>query len=906
MEKAAGFGAYAVFFEASRNGKPSVAQAFVFVSDGPADDPDFGETHRRLWSWGGIPLIYRKTSSVLQLFRCSHEPDFLSDSGATICRPYKTLAIAAAISSDPWWDAARLRNGTIWDDPDVCEAIFSTTRAAHRRLLGAVKSLYDELNHERILKKHLRRKLLILSLLIAYLEERGVFQEGFFAKFLPNASKFFEVLANGSALVALLSHLEERFNGKVFALADEDAEVLRGSTQLARFARMIEGRQEHGQLTLWQLYSFKDLPVELISHIYQLFVEDVDTAVYTPPFVVRLMLDEAMSWDKLDRLHAENQIILDPCCGSGIFLVEAYKRLVMHWRIRNDWKRPNVNVLKSLLKKVHGVDVEAGAIELAAFSLCLALCDALERDAIRASIKLFPQLADETLHESCFFEAKERDLIKQPVGIVVGNPPFTSSLNTEAADRCYLKYTADHGALPDKQLAYLFLYEAMRLLATGGILSMLQQYNFLYNRQSLSFRRQFFSSWDVREILDFISIRGLFKKGNADTKVIIILAQASCPPTARKILHATFRRNGRVAAGMGFDIDHYDMHWVPRDLALRNDGIWRANLLGGGRVLALVDRLKEHRTLRDYAEIEAWPHGEGFIEGKTGKRTPAPHLTGKKLIPANAISDSEVDRRKISTVDARLFKTAHTPERYSPPMLLIREHMDLGCAIWTESYATYKNKVVGICAKKSDLPKLKKLHAWIGDQQTFLQAYMAATSIRMLTQRSTTLSEYDVLSLPYPETGELDLSENERTIADDIVRYYVDLIRLGDESRAMKIRAGNSLKDFCAVYTRQINSIYREVPLKPLESQSWPGLTCQPFVFGSGRVDWNGTEELREKLSTLLDNQKGATLRVTRVARIYDRNYVFLLKPNRLRYWLRSVALRDADETLSDLRSQGF
>jgi hypothetical protein len=32
----------------------------------------------------------------------------------------------------------------------------------------------------------------------------------------------------------------------------------------------------------------------------------------------------------------------------------------------------------------------------------------------------------------------------------------------------------------------------------------------------------------------------------------------------------------------------------------------------------------------------------------------------------------------------------------------------------------------------------------------------------------------------------------------------------------------------------------------------------------------------------------------------------FLLKPDRFRYWLRSIALRDADETLADLRAQGF
>jgi hypothetical protein len=47
-------------------------------------------------------------------------------------------------------------------------------------------------------------------------------------------------------------------------------------------------------------------------------------------------------------------------------------------------------------------------------------------------------------------------------------------------------------------------------------------------------------------------------------------------------------------------------------------------------------------------------------------------------------------------------------------------------------------------------------------------------------------------------------------------------------------------------------------------------------------------------------------LEVTRIARIYDGNFIFLLKPDRMRFWLRSVALRDADETLADLRDQGL
>ena len=904
MEKAAAYQAQAVFFEAGRNGKSPVAQAFIFVSDGPADSPEFGQLHQRLWSWGGVPLLFRKTRGLLQLFRCAHKPDFVSATGDTVCRPFKTLKTAAAIRDDPWWDATLLRNGTLWDDPAVCKAMLSAGNAAHKRLIDAVKQLNTDLNDEGILKKHLRRKLLILSLLIAYLEERGVLLPDYFSQFLGGAKKFFEVLANGDPLVKLLAALEERFNGNVFTLDTADQQSLRGNSQLAHFAKLIEGREElNGQLTLWQLYSFKDLPVELISHIYQLFVHDSDSSVYTPPFLVRLMLDEALSWDRLDRLQLKNEIILDPSCGSGVFLVEAYKRLVLHWRSRNEWKKPGINVLKGLLKKVHGIDLEKGAVELAAFSLCLALCDALEPEAIRASIKLFPLLAEKTLHHSCFFEAKERRLIKEPIGVITGNPPFTSSLGTPGAERSYQRYESLHGSLPDKQLAYLFLHDAMEMAAAGGVLSMLQQYNFLYNQQSLGFRRHFISHWDVREVLDFISVRGLFHK---DTKVVVVLAEAAEPPSDRKILHATFRRSGRVDAEQGFDIDYYDLHWLPRKLALNNDSVWRTDLLGGGRALGYVDRLKSFRTLGKYAKDQGWDFGEGFIEGQKGNLSVGPHITGKKLLPSVALSDTGIDRDQITTAKATHFKSAYTTKRFTPPMLLVRENMDLPHDVWEDYYLTYKAQLVGFCAPPQDVNRVRDVGAWLSDMKRPLQAYVAAISTSLFSRRATAICADEILALPYPDHSSLDLSGNEQILVDDVIDYYRDLIRLGEDSKAMKESGHAALVDFNNVFVGQINTIYKNNPLQALSPQAWPGVICQPFSFGNGNVDWSGVEELRGKLDKLLHEQRGTTLRVTRIARIYDGKFVFLLKPDRLRYWLRSVALRDSDETLSDLRAQGF
>jgi hypothetical protein len=906
MEKAQDYGATAVFFEAGRDGRPALAQALVFVSDGPARDPSFARLHQRLWSWGGVPLVYRVTPGLVQLFRCAHRADFESK-GELVFKPYKKLKLASQIANDPWWDAERIRNGTLWDDPEVCKTFMSANRAASKTLIEEVRLLHEDLEKKGVLPKPLRRKLLILSILIAYLEARKVFEDDYFARFLPGATKFFKVLADGPALVSLLEHLEERFNGHVFCLSEEDSATLRDSRQLVRFARLVEGRQERGgQLTLWQRYSFVDLPIELISHIYQLFVRDTAVAVYTPPFLVRLMLGEVLSPARLDRLDREKEIILDPACGSGIFLVEAYKRLVLHWRSRNDWKRPKESVLKKLLTRVHGIDLEEGAVELAAFSLCLALCDALKPEEIRASVKLFPELKETSIHSGCFFEACEKGKVKENIGVVVGNPPFSSSLSTPAAQRCYDRYQEKYGALPDKQLAYLFLHESMETLAKGGVLSLLQQYNFLYNRQSLDFRRRFIERWDVREILDFISVRGLFQKGGADTKVLVVVAEANRPSPDRQILHTTFRRSGRTDAEQGFDIDYYDMHWLPRRLAITNDGVWRSDLLGGGRVLAFVDRLKEFKTLGQFAEAQEWDCGEGFIVGLSGNRTPADHLTGEDFLPSEGILPTGVDRSAISKVTDRLFKTAYTRKRYTPPMVLVREQMDLDSDVWLSSYLTYKNKVVGICGSPRDAGPIREVGKWLRTERAALRAFVAAISVRLFTQKATTLSEIDILSLPYPEHLSLNLSSPEQILVDDIVDRYRDLIRLGEDSAAMKEPGVAALPDFNDIYTQQINAIYKKNKLRALDPQTWPGVICQPFVFGKGKVDWNGAEELKDKLDKLLREQRGSGLTITRIARIYDEPCIYLLKPDRLRYWLRSVALRDADETLADLWKQGF
>ena len=90
---------------------------------------------------------------------------------------------------------------------------------------------------------------------------------------------------------------------------------------------------------------------------------------YTRLPVVSLVLDEVM-----DGLTGK-ETVLDLTCGSGVFLVEALRRLV---HLKSGGDTPSRELIRTTLyQQVYGVDISEAAVRVAAFSLYLA---ALELD----------------------------------------------------------------------------------------------------------------------------------------------------------------------------------------------------------------------------------------------------------------------------------------------------------------------------------------------------------------------------------------------------------------------------------------------------------------------------------------------------------------------------------------------
>ena len=184
--------------------------------------------------------------------------------------------------------------------------------------------------------------------------------------------------------------------------------------------------------------------------------------------------------------------------------------------------------------------------------------------------------------------------------------------------------------------------------------------------------------------------------------------------------------------------------------------------------------------------------------------------------------------------------------------------------------------------------------------------YVAGFSGRYMIGRATSILKKDLESLPYPEDEkELELTEIEQILVDDVLDYMLDFRRKGEKSVAEKPVDDNKLHQFSEIYCRVLNSVYKEFkPYEPLKTGSF---ICYPFYYkDKPQIKTESMDKLEAYLYELIQNNTTTNSRIVRMLRIYEQNTIYLIKPKQTRYWLRSIAIRDADETFADLVAQGY
>jgi hypothetical protein len=172
---------------------------------------------------------------------------------------------------------------------------------------------------------------------------------------------------------------------------------------------------------------------------------------------------------------------------------------------------------------------------------------------------------------------------------------------------------------------------------------------------------------------------------------------------------------------------------------------------------------------------------------------------------------------------------------------------------------------------------------------------------------ATALSKEDIDKFPYPEDlNELSLSFWEKALCEDTLNYLTNYVRLGQNSELLQKAANiDDLRTYSDMFIRMLKSVYDN--LKASKPIFLNGLTCQPFYFGERpNLSWLEEQKGVDIQKLIYDDENQKILRTIRILRLYSENFFLLVKPDRLRYWIRSTAVRDSDETIVDLRRQGY
>ena len=954
IENASKYRADYVYFRRFDN-RPSVPQVYLydFTDKLGIEENELIFLHKQLYSSGQVPMFFVFTKKDVRIFNCFERP---AKGRNLVYKPLTIIELASDLSQKiditnekefKAFSGKSIDNGTFWENTKYSnEFIFNNS--AYEKLLSELKQALLDIIDKDILPEDFARKIMVVSILIKYLEEREdenenrVFPNNFFRQFVSNATKFTDVLKKTGAFLKLLDHLAEHFNGGIFKLEENEREFIK-EKDLTRFGQFLDGDLDGIQFVFWRLYSFNDLPVELISNIYEEFLGKQPGVVYTPPYLVNFLLDEAMP------LTSDNSDfkVLDPACGSGVFLVGAYRRLIYRWRKKNNWKNPDLKTLKRLLKEnIFGIELNKEAVNLTIFSLSLALCDELTPLQIWQDLK-FDKLQEENILHDDFFKVISTNGIQKEFDLVIGNPPFEAKLTSSAkyiekivSRERMISISHKDGEtkdlfvkLPDNQISLLFLEQSVPLCKKNGLVCLIQPSGpFLYNNSSFRFRQVLLNKYHIPQIVDFTHLsRILFgKNGDVATAAVFIKNEKS---REKGLLHITARRTKTHKEKLYFELDTYDFHHVPHKIAFNDPLIWKSNFIGGYRFHQLILRLANYTTLKENLELrvkDGWAISEGFtdatnndkiklkkLEGlndqkefkKFNEKLSAPFLTGTRFLPTKALTvNGIVESKIVNSLPTKYFHSKGNEKVYKAPHILIKEVIidnSFPVALSLEDL-TFQRRIVGIHAPEKDLHLLKEIENRISNNKIY-PFYIAATSGQYLINKSSAIYKQDIDGLPFPEDEEeLKTTLVENILIDDFNNYLLEFRRNGEKSKiAIQNVTKQNLSEFGKTYCQILQSVFKSI--KPYQHFETDSYICYPFYFGDKpSIDFSNPEQAEKYIEQLVQKKSGVSLRLTRIIRLYEGNVIYLIKPNKLRYWLQSIALRDADETFSDLRKQGY
>lgn len=270
-----------------------------------------------------------------------------------------------------------------------------------------------------------------------------------------------------------------------------------------------------------------------IQYFYEPFLDEFDPELrknlgvwYTPREVVRYMVERVdqtlrTELNIVDGFAAPNVIVLDPCCGTGTYLVEVLRRIRRTLEEKSGADAlVGLDVKKAAIERIFGFELLPAPYVVAHLQLGLALQDLgapLESEFERSAVYLSNALTgwddtDEQIHIAIPELEAEHDAASHvkkdvPVLVVLGNPPynaFAGVAERKEADPVAVykeglgeKWGVWKYNLDDLYVRFFRLAERRIAERTGhGIVCFISNFSFLRDKSFVVMRERFLSEFD--------------------------------------------------------------------------------------------------------------------------------------------------------------------------------------------------------------------------------------------------------------------------------------------------------------------------------------------------------------------------------------------------------------------------
>lgn len=344
----------------------------------------------------------------------------------------------------------------------------------------------------------------------------------------------------------------ERYDGAMFSIKDEIFWKLRIEDTV--FEKFIE------QLYYPYPYKFDAIPVYVIAKVYEEFLaysltekkgvivpelkqEYVKTngAVPTDAGIAEMISEETFALsDEADLDEILRIKVLDPCCGSGIFLIAAYEQIAKAFKERADkesrycltYQGETFLTLEAkrtiMCSCLYGIDIDRTAIEVTKMSLALKLIDdvipelylesgmsgeKILRD-IHKNIVCGNTLADGDIPVPVSEIAEIKPLSIQRrfpevfaeggFSHIVGNPPYVETKFFKSSSQTLHRYLKEkyHSFEGKADLAVLFLERCLSLLKEQGVLGIIIQRRWFKTSYGKNARKVIADSGYLKSLFD--------------------------------------------------------------------------------------------------------------------------------------------------------------------------------------------------------------------------------------------------------------------------------------------------------------------------------------------------------------------------------------------------------------------